>query len=129
MCTNAKKNCACLGNLVSEGKILQTTNWMNVNCGLRNGKFVVGYLTKEEVLDEKNPFQELVAGVIWLVRNGTNFALESAKIENPTAQQTSERLMEGNRNSFVDTFAARTAVGYDKDGRLLIFQFDLRLMN
>ena len=124
MCTNAKKNCACLGNLVSEGKILQTTNWMNVNFGLRNGKFVVGYLTKEEVLDEKNPFQELVAGVIWLVRNGTNFALESAKIENPTAQQTSERLMEGNRNSFVDTFAARTAVGYDKDGRLLIFQLD-----
>ena len=122
--SEVKKNCACLGNLVSDGDVLQASNWLNVNFGVRDGKFVVGYLTKEEVVSKSNPFQQLVGGVIWLVRNGTNFVLESAKIENPTAQQTSQKLMENNKNSFVDTYAARTAIGYDKDGRLLIFQVD-----
>ena len=59
---------------------------------------------------------QLVSGVIWLVRNGTNFVLESASIETAKTQQTSKHLMENNQRSFVDTFAARTVVGYDKKG-------------
>ena len=69
-------------------------------------------------------FDQLVSGVIWLVRNGTNFVLESASIETARTQQTSKHLMENNQRSFVDTFAARTVVGYNKKGQLLIYQVD-----
>ena len=42
---------ACHGNLVSDGEIVQNTIVQNVNFGItRNGTFVVGYLSKEDVL-------------------------------------------------------------------------------
>ena len=126
LCNSTMGNCGCLGNLVSEGKYIQTSKAINANFGVRNGKFVIGYVNEDEILhnvkDEK--FNQLVSGVIWLVRNGTNFVMESANIETPETQQTSKHLMENNKQSFVDTFAARSVVGYNKYGELLIYQID-----
>jgi len=47
----------CFGNLVSKGEVIQTTRDHVVNFGMRNGSYVIGYLTPEEILDKKNPFQ------------------------------------------------------------------------
>eukprot|EP00944_MAST-04C_sp_MAST-4C-sp1_P004901 g4901.t1 len=125
-CNSTLRNCDCLGNLISDGKYIQTSKAINANFGIREGKFIIGYVSENEVLHNKNDkkFDQLVSGVIWLVRNGTNFVLESASIETARTQQTSKHLMENNQRSFVDTFAARTVVGYDKKGQLLIYQVD-----
>eukprot|EP00943_MAST-04B_sp_MAST-4B-sp1_P002019 g2019.t1 len=123
LCNSTLGNCDCLGNLVSDGKFIQTSKATNANFGVRNGKFIIGYVNEDEVLLNGN-FDQLVSGVIWLVRNGTNFVLEASNIETPETQQTSNHLMESNDRSFVDTFAARSVVGYDKFGHLLIYQID-----
>ena len=119
--------CECLGNLISQQKIIQTTSLRNVNFGLRNGSFVVGYLSEDEVRSAASPFEQLIAGVVWLVRNGTNYVDIAAAMEDPTTQQTSDVLENPNNhraNTFVDVFAARTVIGHDREGRLKIFQLD-----
>ena len=88
---------------------------------------MTGYLTEDEVNSVTHPFDHLISGVIWLVRNGTNYVDVAASIENPTTQQTSEVLENPNNhraNTFVDVFAARTVIGHDIEGRLKIFQLD-----
>jgi exopolysaccharide biosynthesis protein len=119
--------CNCLGNIVSQNRVVQSTSLQNVNFGIRNGMYVVGYLTENEVNSHEDPFDQLIAGVIWLVKNGTNFVDMAAAIENPTTQQTSEILEDPNNhraNTFVDVFAARTVIGHDVEGKLKIFQLD-----
>ena len=125
--TRSDAPCDCLGNLISHQKVVQSTSLQNVNFGLRDGAFVVGYLTEKEVNSKTHPFDQLISGVIWMVRNGTNYVDIAASIENPTTQQTSEVLEDPNNhraNTFVDVFAARTILGHDIEGRLKIFQLD-----
>jgi hypothetical protein len=125
--TRSDAPCECLGNLVSQQRLIQSTSLQNVNFGLRDGAFVVGYLKENEVRSQQRPFDQLISGVIWLVRNGTNYVDIAAAVENPTTQQTSEVLENPNNhraNTFVDVFAARTIVGHDVEGRLKIFQLD-----
>lgn len=42
---------------MSQGEVLQTSPTHSVNFGMRNGSFVIGYLTPEQIRDTHNPFQ------------------------------------------------------------------------
>ncbi|XP_014325282.1 N-acetylglucosamine-1-phosphodiester alpha-N-acetylglucosaminidase [Xiphophorus maculatus] len=110
----------CLGNVVSSGRLVQDSGGLqNAQFGIRrDGTLVFGYLSQEDVLDESNPFVQLVSGVIWLLRNGTIYINESLQAECSETQET------GSLKYFVDVVSARTAVGHDKEGRLILFQID-----
>lgn len=106
--TNGK----CLGNIVSDGRIVQASDHLNANFGIRqDGTLVVGYIPKEEIVD--GAFRQLVSGVIWLVRNGTNYVNESMHLESPSNQNT------GKMSTFVNVLSARTAIGHDSSGRVV----------
>lgn len=110
----------CLGNVVSDGRIVQTAdNQQNANFGIReDGTIVVGYIPDDEILNTTNPFRQLVTGVLWLVRNGTNYVNESKKLECATHEDT------GRMDTFVDVVSARSALGHDADGRLVMAQVE-----
>ena len=110
----------CLGNIVSDGRIVQTNNnEQNANFGIRqDGTIVVGYISDEEILNSTNPFRQLVSGVIWLVRNGTNYVNESMKQECSSHEDT------GKMETFVDVISARTALGHDSQGRVVMVQVE-----
>mmetsp|Transcript_112877 Transcript_112877/g.319745 ORF Transcript_112877/g.319745 Transcript_112877/m.319745 type:complete len:379 (+) Transcript_112877:81-1217(+) len=63
----------CFGNLVSDGEIIQTRpyNISNVQFGIKNGNFVIGYITPEEA--GTGEFEQLIEGLGWLVRDGANY--------------------------------------------------------
>eukprot|EP01126_Amoeba_proteus_P055849 TRINITY_DN6956_c0_g1_i1.p1 TRINITY_DN6956_c0_g1~~TRINITY_DN6956_c0_g1_i1.p1 ORF type:complete len:260 (-),score=52.53 TRINITY_DN6956_c0_g1_i1:824-1603(-) len=108
---------ACLGNIVSRGRIIQNTGLQNANFGIRrDGTIVVGYLDKSDIDNSSNPFQNLVAGVIWLVRGGKNYVNESQGLEYMGIQTTG--------SSFVTVKSARSALGHDSQGRLVLVQVD-----
>jgi N-acetylglucosamine-1-phosphodiester alpha-N-acetylglucosaminidase len=100
----------CLGNLVTDGKIVQNTGTRNANFGFtKDGEYVVGYLSKSDV--EKLDLYELIAGVLWLVRDGKVYVDESVREEAPAFD-------------FVWIKAPRTAVGFDEEGKIMIFEVD-----
>jgi hypothetical protein len=105
---------ACIGNVVSHGQIVQTVPLAqgNVNFGVKDGKFYVGYLMPEEM----EGFEMLVSGVVWLVRNGKNNVDRGWKEANITVQTSGSK--------YATNLASRTAVGYDAQGRLIIVQVD-----
>lgn len=103
----------CLGNIVSDGRIVQTSNEQNANFGIQqDGTIVVGYIHEKDVLN--GSYRQLISGVIWLVRNGTNYVNESMQLECASHQNT------GKMSTFVDVLSARTAVGHDSQGRVVI---------
>ena len=110
----------CLGNVVSDGRVVQTAgNEQNANFGIRkDGTIVVGYIPDEEILNTTNPFRQLVTGVVWLVRNGTNYVNESKRMECADHEDT------GRMDTFVDVVSARTALGHDAQGRLVMVQVE-----
>ena len=110
----------CYGNVVSDGRIVQTANNdQNANFGIReDGSIVVGYIPDEEVANETNPFRQLVSGVIWLVRNGTNFVNASKQLECSSHEET------GNMETFVNVISARSAIGHDARGRVVLARVD-----
>lgn len=63
-------------------------------------------------------FEQLVAGVLWLVRDGQNYVNESIALEYQGAEET------GTLQEFADVVAARTAIGYDRRGMIKIVQVD-----
>ncbi|XP_078072062.1 N-acetylglucosamine-1-phosphodiester alpha-N-acetylglucosaminidase isoform X3 [Mustelus asterias] len=77
-----------------------------------------GYLSEEDVVDKENPFVQLVSGVIWLLRNGTIYINESQSAECSKTQET------GSFERFVNVVSARTAIGHDKYGRLVLLHID-----
>ncbi len=106
-------NGQCLGDIVSDGQIIQTTSDQNANFGIRHdGTLVVGYIPEEEVLN--GSFRQLVSGVVWLVRNGSNYVNESMALECSSHQNT------GRMATFVNVLSARTAIGHDAQGRIVI---------
>lgn len=111
-------NGQCLGNIVSDGRLVQTSNdEQNANFGIRqDGTITVGYIPDEEIQKSANPFRQLVAGVVWLVRNGTNFVNESMELECSSHEDT------GKMETFVNVISARTALGHDALGRVVIAQ-------
>ena len=108
----------CYGNIVSNGRIVQTSeDEQNANFGIReDGTIVVGYIPDKEILNGSVPFRQLVTGVIWLVRNGTNYVNESTKLECSSHEDT------GKIDTFVNVLSARTAIGHDAEGRLVMAQ-------
>ena len=103
----------CLGNVVSGGKVVQKPGTHNVNFGItRNGSFVVGYIDISEMGD----FEQLVAGVIWLVRNGSSYVNISETLEDMATQETG--------STFVTVRAGRVALGHDAAGQLLMLVMD-----
>jgi exopolysaccharide biosynthesis protein len=106
-------NGQCLGNIVSDGRIVQSTGEQNANFGVRqDGTIVVGYISEEEILD--GSYRQLISGVLWLVRNGTNYVNESMGLECASHQDT------GKMSSFVEVLSARTAIGHDSEGRIVV---------
>merc|ERR1719367_878462 len=73
---------------------------------------MIGYFSPEEVVG----FQHLVSGVVWLVRDGRNYVERGWRETNTTVQTSGDK--------YATSLASRTAVGYDKDGRLIILQID-----
>jgi hypothetical protein len=67
-------------------------------------------------------FKQLVAGLLWLVRNGTAFIDSGVpeRVEDMAVQES------GNPAYFIDVASGRTAVGIDRLGRLTIAQIDGR---
>lgn len=46
------------------------------------------YLSQEDVLDQSNPFVQLVSGVVWLLRNGEVYINQSLAAECDKSQET-----------------------------------------
>lgn len=46
------------------------------------------YLSQDEVLDQSNPFVQLVSGVVWLLRNGEVYINQSLTAECKATQET-----------------------------------------
>ncbi|XP_078072061.1 N-acetylglucosamine-1-phosphodiester alpha-N-acetylglucosaminidase isoform X2 [Mustelus asterias] len=110
----------CLGTVVSDGKLVQDGKGIqNAQFGIKkDGTLVFGYLSEEDVVDKENPFVQLVSGVIWLLRNGTIYINESQSAECSKTQET------GSFERFVNVVSARTAIGHDKYGRLVLLHID-----
>ncbi|XP_007228925.3 N-acetylglucosamine-1-phosphodiester alpha-N-acetylglucosaminidase [Astyanax mexicanus] len=110
----------CLGNIVSDGRLVQNSGGLqNAQFGIRkDGTLVFGYLSEDEVLDEINPFVQLVSGVVWLLRASKVYINESIQAECDETQET------GRFQRFVNVVSARTAVGHDSKGRLILFHVD-----
>lgn len=119
--------------------------------GIRGGRFVVGDITAEEVLDDQNPFQDLISGAGWLVRAGVNHVEASARdghldillnaedeqngTDDATAADDDDGaddgdgaaagFGEGGGGKLGDVLVAklaRTAIGHDAEGRLILLQ-------
>uniref|UniRef100_A0A8C7ZGJ1 N-acetylglucosamine-1-phosphodiester alpha-N-acetylglucosaminidase n=1 Tax=Oryzias sinensis TaxID=183150 RepID=A0A8C7ZGJ1_9TELE len=114
------KSGQCLGNVVSNGRLVQDSGGVqNAQFGIRrDGSLIFGYLSQEDVLDQSNPFVQLVSGVIWLLREGEIYITQSLEAECGKSQET------GNLSYFVNVVSARTAVGHDADGNIILFQID-----
>ncbi|NWS98674.1 NAGPA acetylglucosaminidase, partial [Mionectes macconnelli] len=110
----------CLGNVVSDGKLVVNSGGLqNAQFGIRkDGTMVFGYLSEEDVLDQTNPFVQLVSGVVWLLRDGEVYINESQVAECGDTQTT------GTFDKFINVISARTAVGHDRQGRLVLVHVD-----
>ncbi|KAG7272002.1 hypothetical protein CRUP_012022 [Coryphaenoides rupestris] len=110
----------CLGNIVSDGRrVRDSAGVQNAQFGIRkDGTLVVGYLSEEDVLDQVNPFVQLVSGVVWLLRNGHPYVNQSLQAECDTTQQTGSLLY------FMNVVSGRTAIGHDADGNVVLFHLD-----
>ncbi|KAM9367025.1 N-acetylglucosamine-1-phosphodiester alpha-N-acetylglucosaminidase-like [Symphorus nematophorus] len=109
-----------LGDVVSDGRMVRDSGGQqNAQFGIRkDGSLVFGYLSQEDVLDRSNPFVQLVSGVVWLLRKGEIYINQSPKAEcDDTVEHEEFR-------DFVDVLSARTVVGHDGDGDLILFHVD-----
>jgi hypothetical protein len=61
-------------------------------------------------------YDMMVSGVVWLVRNGKNNVDRGWKEANTTVQTSGDK--------YATNLASRTAMGWDKDGRLIVLQID-----
>ncbi|KFZ50845.1 N-acetylglucosamine-1-phosphodiester alpha-N-acetylglucosaminidase, partial [Antrostomus carolinensis] len=76
------------------------------------------YLSEEDVLDQANPFVQLVSGVVWLLRDGEVYVSQSQMAECGEIQTT------GTFDKFINVISARTAVGHDSQGQLVLVHVD-----
>ncbi|NWU90815.1 NAGPA acetylglucosaminidase, partial [Upupa epops] len=110
----------CLGNVVSDGRLVRNSGGLqNAQFGIRkDGTMVFGYLSEEDVLDGTNPFVQLVSGVVWLLRDGEVYINQSHMAECGDVQTT------GTFSKFINVISARTAVGHDSQGQLVLVHID-----
>lgn len=50
--------------------------------------YIFSYLSEDDVLDQVNPFVQLISGVVWLLRNGEIYISESIQAECDKTQET-----------------------------------------
>ena len=102
---------ACLGNLVSYGRVVQAPGFTNAAFGVdRSGRLVTGYIDGAAVL--AGAFHQLVTGVVWLVRDSAPYVEQASYAENMTVQGTGD--------SFVTVRSARTAIGHNARGEVVL---------
>ncbi len=110
----------CYGNLISDGRILQLPGTENVNFGIRrDGSVVVGYMAPNDIVKTGQlggGWKQLIQGMGWLVRNGKPYLHFDR--EDFSCQMT------GSSDFFVQVKAPRLAVGVNKQGHILLLQFD-----
>jgi len=102
---------ACVGHIVSDGKTIHSSaSSCKAMFGITSdGKFIAGYGNESYI--KKHSFKQLVQGRGWLVRNGKSY-IGTAQSKEAIAQ------------SFVQLHAPRLAIGWNKDGNLLLVIVD-----
>eukprot|EP00039_Didymoeca_costata_P014036 m.221696 g.221696 ORF g.221696 m.221696 type:complete len:486 (-) comp15928_c0_seq33:607-2064(-) len=102
-------NGKCLGNIISNGNVINKNGPHNVNFGVRaSGAVSIGYFNTSIIEDLSDPFVQLVAGVLWLVKDGKSFVNQSYELEYKDTQS-------GSLIDFVRLKSARVAIGYKGD--------------
>lgn len=107
----------CIGNIVSNNEIIQKADSSRVNAGFgitKDGKLAFGYVPHENLEN----FSQFVNGVIWIVKNGTSNIENALKVETGSSQAT------GSLRGFADVISARTAIGHNSRGQVVIVQID-----
>lgn len=117
---------ACFGDVVTNGKVVQTSELHNVNFGIRNGTFVIGYVESSEILGSNMTsdwigFDTLISGLVWLVRDGEVYVTESLHPQYGAGEDMTPQTA---GSQFASVLSARTAIGFDDRGRLLILQVE-----
>ena len=108
----------CHGTIISDGETVNFREETNVSFGVtEEGHIVIGYLTEEEKKEQK--FKQLINGVVWIVRNGTNYVTESIRQEDMSIQETSS-CPTADDCAFRSVKAGRVLLGHDKTGRIMI---------
>lgn len=111
------KTYACLGPVISNGKIINNSTAVNVAFGItKNGNFSVGYMNQSTI--ESSQLDQLLSGVIWLVKSGASYVNQALHIEDMSTQTS------GTGDRFVSLRASRTAIGHTINGELLLLQAD-----
>ncbi len=111
---------ACFGATVSEGTVLSGSSpsvsdtGLHVHMGMRNGSIVTGRVPTSEINSINQPFSWLVSGSGWLVRNGRSYIADSISLDAEDASHMQQPA------DFLEGKYARTLLGHDLDGRLLI---------
>uniref|UniRef100_UPI00358FB1F5 N-acetylglucosamine-1-phosphodiester alpha-N-acetylglucosaminidase isoform X2 n=1 Tax=Myxine glutinosa TaxID=7769 RepID=UPI00358FB1F5 len=110
---------ACIGAIISNTQQVPGTQFShNAAFGIRHdGSLVFGYVPPESV-EQHGYWREFVAGVGWLVRNGKIYINESKEQECSDTQET------GTIDRFINAPSARTVVGHDSYGRLIIVHIE-----
>ena len=107
----------CLGHLISDSRIVQSTTRRNAIFGMtQSGFFVTGYSDADWIREAG--FRQLVNGVIWLVRNSLSAVQSAIETESAETQST------GSLADFAAVRSARTAIGHDREGNLILVQID-----
>jgi len=106
----------CIGNVVTDSRVIQTGNFSqrNVNFGIRNGEWIVGYITPEEV--QQGGFEQLIEGLGWIVHEGRNYVTQGWE-EAWTGAGAGGA-------DYARKTSGRVAVGYNAAGELLILHVD-----
>lgn len=104
----------CIGNMVSDGQVLQMptdgSGTTRANFGVTgDGKIILGFL--DELTIRTTGFTQLMTGYGWLVRNGVS------NVQNSTDLSFDE-------GGFTLEKAPRTAVGVFKNGSMCLFEVD-----
>ncbi|XP_010215550.1 PREDICTED: N-acetylglucosamine-1-phosphodiester alpha-N-acetylglucosaminidase, partial [Tinamus guttatus] len=113
----------CLGNVVSDGRLVRNARGLqNAQFGIRkDGTLVFGSCLEKRLscaIAEVNPFVQLVSGVVWLLRNREVYINQSRMAECDETQTT------GTFDRFINVISARTAVGHDSQGQLVLVHVD-----
>ena len=106
----------CIGNLISDGKVWQLpddgTGTLRAQYGVTtDGKIVAGFISNTTIMSNKFSFSTLITGWGWLVRNGENWVNSSQDLSYSAGGFTLEK-------------APRTAVGYLKNGSMILLEID-----
>ncbi|XP_065185413.1 N-acetylglucosamine-1-phosphodiester alpha-N-acetylglucosaminidase-like [Sycon ciliatum] len=109
---------ACLGVVISDRSVSQAgDNKQNPVFAITDeGDIRVGYMNSDEIAS--GGYRQAVSGIVWLVRNGSSFVNESIALESAAHEET------GTMEEFVDVVSARTAIGHDSEGRVIIVHIE-----